>query len=79
MNVHILFFGATADTAGVRTKDLNLADSATISEVLSILASYNNTFSNHKLLVAVNEEYVPATTILKDGDKLAIFTPVSGG
>jgi molybdopterin converting factor subunit 1 len=79
VNVHILFFGATADIAGVRTKDLNLADSATISELLSILANYNNTFSNHKLLVAVNEEYVPANTILKDGDQLAIFTPVSGG
>jgi molybdopterin converting factor small subunit len=31
------------------------------------------------LLVAVNREYAPAATALKDGDEVALFPPVSGG
>ncbi|HUU44441.1 MAG TPA: MoaD/ThiS family protein [Acidobacteriota bacterium] len=30
-------------------------------------------------LFAVNEEYVPADTPLKDGDRVAFIPPVSGG
>jgi molybdopterin synthase sulfur carrier subunit len=31
------------------------------------------------LLVAVNREYAAADTVLKDGDEVALFPPVSGG
>ena len=31
------------------------------------------------LLVAVNREYAAATTVLKDGDEVALFPPVTGG
>jgi len=30
-------------------------------------------------LFAVNEEYVPPDTLLKDGDRVAFIPPVSGG
>jgi len=79
MNVRVLFFGATADLAGEREKDLALADSATVSDVLANITNSNVRFWNHKLLIAVNQEYVSRDTKLKEGDELAIFTPVSGG
>ena len=31
------------------------------------------------LLVAVNREYAAGGTVLKDGDEVALFPPVSGG
>jgi len=31
------------------------------------------------LLVAVNREYAAAATVLKDGDEVALFPPVTGG
>ena len=79
ISVRILFFGATADLAGQRAIELTLGDSATVSEALSTITNSNNGFLNHRLLVALNQEYVSIDTHLKDGDELAIFTPVSGG
>ena len=79
MSVRILFFGTTADLAGQRSIELTLACAATVSEALSTITNRNNGFANHKLLVALNQEYVPIDTKLKDGDELAVFTAVSGG
>ena len=36
-------------------------------------------FSGGMLLVAVNREYAAANAVLRDGDELALFPPVSGG
>jgi molybdopterin converting factor subunit 1 len=38
------------------------------------LADYERAIS-----CAVNEEYAPLTTVLKDGDEVAFLPPVSGG
>lgn len=79
MYVRVLFFGATADLAGQRSVELDLANSSTVLEALSTITNRHNAFANHKLLFAVNQEYVPINMKLKDGDELAIFTAVSGG
>ena len=79
MYVRVLFFGATADLAGERTVELDLPNSSTVLEALSTITNRHNAFANHKLLFAVNQEYVPTNMRLKDGDELAIFTAVSGG
>ena len=79
MHVRILFFGATADLIGRRATDLELANGATAAEAVDKIARSNESFLARKLLVAVNQEYVPSDTKLKDGDELAIFTAVSGG
>jgi len=79
MQVRILFFGATADWIGRRATDFELANGATAAEAVDKITRSNKSFSDHKLLVAVNQEYVPSDTKLKDGDELAIFTAVSGG
>lgn len=35
--------------------------------------------SNSKLLVAVNQEYTKVDVVIKSGDEIAFFPPVTGG
>ncbi|MEP6847897.1 MAG: MoaD/ThiS family protein [Acidobacteriota bacterium] len=79
MMIKALFFGLTADLIGSRSTDLDLKDHATPAAVLDHLAVAYPEIARHRILIAVNEEYVPAETLLRDGDELAIFTAVSGG
>jgi len=79
MNVRILFFGATADAASKRFVDLYFADAVTAAEAVESITNANPKLGHHKLLFAINQKYLPAETLLQDGDELAIFTAVSGG
>lgn len=75
--VKTLFFGATADIVGKR--EIYLEYGSTVGGVLEQLKQTNPGLSKHKLLVALNEEYVSPETTVRDGDTLAVFTAVSGG
>ena len=79
MRVRVLFFGATADLVGMREIELPISDRESASDVVEKFASEHPEIKNHKLLLAINEEYAAPDTRLKDGDKLAVFTAVSGG
>lgn len=78
MLIRALFFGHIADIAGSRECELTPAVS-TVKSVVDQLIQEHPILENHKLLIAVNEEYADANTILNDGDEVAIFTAVSGG
>lgn len=79
MNVRVLFFGATADEVGERQLELSLDESPTVRDAFKeTLKSFPN-LEKHKLLFAVNQEYVSENRKLRNGDELAIFTQVSGG
>jgi molybdopterin converting factor small subunit len=75
MAIKVLCFGATADAVGSRELEILFSESITAGSVIKQLPA----LSNHKLLIAVNEEYADADTVLNDGDEVALFTAVSGG
>jgi molybdopterin converting factor small subunit len=79
MKVKLLFFGATADTVGKREIEFDLTPGSTVGQVLENIKLTNPGLSKHKLLVALNEEYVSPESAVRDGDTLAVFTAVSGG
>ena len=79
MTVKVLLFGTTADAVGSRELELAGDHETTTKSLVNQLSQRYPALSSHKLLIAVNEEYVDADTILKDGDEIAIFTAVSGG
>ncbi len=79
MNIALLFFGAAADASGARETEIKMAEGSTVGEVLEELTQTKPGLRKHKLLVALNEEYVSIDSLVRDGDTLAIFTPVSGG
>lgn len=79
MKVQVLFFGATADETGEREVELLLAENANAERAFAEIVEKYPRLKNHKLLLAVNQEYARGDETLKNGDELAIFTAVSGG
>ena len=78
MVAKILFFGATADAAGERSIEMELAGS-TAEETIARLRNVYPLLANQKLNISINQEYASPGTIVDDGDEIAIFTAVSGG
>lgn len=58
---------------------LEMSDASNVDDAVATLLDRHPRLSGHKLLIAVNEEYVAPDTALNDGDELAVFTAVSGG
>jgi molybdopterin converting factor small subunit len=79
MNVRVLFFGATADETGNRTVELALDENSQAKTAYEKILDRFPQLKKHRLLLAVNQEYVASDSQLNDGDELAIFTAVSGG
>ena len=79
MKVHVLFFGATAAIAGGRKLNLEVVDGTTTDRIFDNIRERFPPLSNHKLHIAINQQYATGDEIVCDGDELAIFTAVSGG
>lgn len=82
IRVRVLFFGAARETIGSDEAALELRAPATVAsafaEVLEHFPQLGQRFGR-SLLLAVNQEYAPRESLVRDGDELAIFPPVSGG
>ncbi|MBK7392530.1 MAG: MoaD/ThiS family protein [Chloracidobacterium sp.] len=79
MNIHVLFFGATADIAGERRIDIEMPPETVASAVFEKLFAEHPQLASHKLHVSLNQQYATGNELLSEGDELAIFTAVSGG
>ncbi|MCL1910626.1 MAG: MoaD/ThiS family protein [Leptospirales bacterium] len=79
MIVTILPFASAKTVLKYDKKQISLKDGTSVSGLMKELVSENPPLSGMKFLFAVNTEYVDTSHILEDGDKLAIFPPVSGG
>lgn len=81
MQVKILFFATLKDRAGQAQTTLTLPDGADVAALRAALASAlpGLTPALPTALVSVNHEYAFSEDVLKDGDEVALFPPVSGG
>jgi molybdopterin converting factor subunit 1 len=81
MRVRVRFFAILKDRAGTAATDLQLDEGATIQSATAQLSKQFPPISDFlpRVAFAVNQQYVPPTTPLHDGDELALIPPVSGG
>ena len=81
MRVEVLFFAGARLVIGNAVLDMSLPDGATAGSLLHQLATEYPAFAGIAAITqtAVNEEYVPKSHVLCDGDTVAIIPPVSGG
>ncbi|MEP6901507.1 MAG: MoaD/ThiS family protein [Actinomycetota bacterium] len=79
MKVSVLFFGATADAAGMREIEIDFPADAKASDAFGEIVGKFPQLAQHKLLFALNQEYSSGGETIKNGDELAVFTAVSGG
>ena len=81
MKVRLLFFAVLRDIAGTDARELDLGDGTTARDVWQSLRAQYAKLADYAQppLIAVNERYATADTILREGDELAFIPPVAGG
>lgn len=81
ITVRVLLFSVLRERIGASHIDVSLERDCDTGDLLQKLIE---TYPDVRLYapatrLAVNEEYVEGTVDLKDGDEVALITPVSGG
>lgn len=81
ITVEVLYFAQLKEALGKDREVLELEEGRTIDEVVESLRGRGEwqAVSSLPLTYAVNEQVVSGTHTLRDGERLAILTPVSGG
>jgi molybdopterin converting factor subunit 1 len=81
MRVHLLLFAHYRDIAGTGTLELDVPAGSTAADVVRILRSSGGGYARlpDAPAIALNMEYVPLGTAVRDGDEVALLPPVAGG
>ncbi len=81
MRVRVVYLGILKDHAGKAMESLELVEGARVSDLWKQLTGKYPRFSAfaNSAAVAVNQEYAPPSTELKEGFEIALLPPVSGG
>ena len=81
MTLRILYFATIRDLAGVREEALSLPDGSRVKDLKTRLGRKHPELGKvfGSAIFAVNREFAFDDHLLKDGDEVAIFPPVSGG
>jgi MoaE-MoaD fusion protein len=81
MRIRVLLFGQLKDLIGHNEDFLELQPNSLLSEVLNHYARRFPRFESlaSSIACSINQEYAPATTVLREGDEVGLLPPVSGG
>lgn len=80
MSITVLLFASYAEALGTSSLNLDLAEGATVSQLLSRLRDREGAHAlPPRPLVAVNEHYARQDQALRGGDTVAVIPPVAGG
>jgi molybdopterin synthase catalytic subunit len=81
MQITVRLFGSLREATGAKELAVTLADGSSAGELFALLAEEHPAFRQlgSRLRVAVNQEVVPLSRGLADGDEVAFLPPVSGG
>lgn len=81
MKVLVNFFASHREYSGESRLELELSEGATVADLVTLLFERFPELKKleDETIVSVNKNYSDATSILKDGDEVAIFPPISGG
>ena len=77
MSIKVRFFASLKESVGRSEDDLTITGLLTVNEVWNLTNLGKPLPEN--ILAAVNMEYVEFDNIVKDGDEVAFFPPVTGG
>ena len=81
MRLTILFFAGARERVGTGRVELEVDDGATLGDAVDLAVGNagGNQVLSEKVMLARNGAYADRSTILKDGDEIAVIPPVSGG
>lgn len=81
--INVLYFASFREMLGKGDEQIKL-ESATVNELLEQLAARGEEWAmalrdNQNLQIAVNHDVAQRDTVIKAGDEVAFFPPVTGG
>ncbi|MBT3449961.1 MAG: MoaD/ThiS family protein [Bacteroidetes Order II. Incertae sedis bacterium] len=81
MIVTLRFFSVLREAFGAGVVEVELEAGTTGAELIELLAVNNEEVEKLQSVIrlAVNDDYIDPTSLLSDGDDIAVITPVSGG
>lgn len=81
ISIELLFFAQVREALGTENETIRVQDGQTVDDVVSSLRDRAGwgVVESLPLRYAVNEKVVSGEHTLRDGERLAILTPVSGG
>jgi molybdopterin converting factor subunit 1 len=81
MKITVLYFATFRDLVGLREEIINLSEGSTVEDFKSQLVKLhpNVEKSLSTVVIAINREFAFPGDVIKDGDEVAVFPPVSGG
>lgn len=80
MEITVLAFGIAKDIFGRESVQICLTNDANVTTLKTLLEEqYPKLKELSSYMIAVNDEYAHADTVINAGDEIAIIPPVSGG
>ena len=81
MKIHLQFYAQLRDLVGMRELDIELAEGATVHDLLAEIYAQQPALRSHdkSILFGAGVEFVDRNYELKPGDEIAIMPPVQGG
>lgn len=81
--IKVLFFAGLRDHLNCSELQVNASDNSSIEQLLENLQASDNSWikplSDPNLMIALNQTMVNKKSLLKAGDEVAFFPPVTGG
>jgi molybdopterin converting factor subunit 1 len=81
MKVRLLYFAVLRDITGKNEDQIDLPEGTRAADVWNRLRAQHAELAGYERppMTAVNESYVSAEEILREGDEVAFIPPVAGG
>jgi sulfur-carrier protein len=82
--IRILYFARLREEVGISEEIMPIRTGVTLTELLAQLNARGGRWSDalgndRRVLMAVNQEVVEGGRVLREGDEVAFFPPVTGG
>jgi len=81
MKIHVQFYAQLRDLVGMRELDLDVAEGATVRDLLEEIYAQQPALRPHdkSILIGAGVEFVDRNYELKPNEEIAIMPPVQGG
>lgn len=77
MTIHVKFFASLRERLGRETQEIEASEGITIGALWCAVSGTASLPAN--VLAALNHEYAAPGQLVRDGDEVAFFPPVTGG